>query len=583
MIVLWPPSNDDLVTKVRKATQSAIEIQSKLSNLALADKVVLNVKIGIGVGTCAVVLVGGVRGRMEYFATGTPLQQAFEAEHRASATDISLSSDAWKLVEPFFEKDGDLGAGFVKPGASKSGKQIQRVNIATQVKVEIQDRKVIDVLRNYVPGAVLPFLNTSMERWLSELRRVSVLFINIGLSEEELVEISTSTSMDGLNKIQDAIRSVQESVYKLQGSLNKFMFDDKGSTLLAVFGLPPLAHINDSLRAVLAALQISSSLQALGLFPAIGVTTGTAFCGVTGAQTRREYSVLGDVVNLSARLMQHAKKSGGGVLVDNETQYLSASKVSFQALDPIQVKGKKDKIKVFFPVTQGNFGLRSRHGAAIRSSSASDVQGHAEVMTKDSDGTFKTVKKPKRSAVYRLSEFMSTASILKGNPEDETHIYKSIQKITDEVKSIPEEDLKSRSMWQKKGKRTSAMVKSRQEGSPVESWAMFRSVASSEPTKPDASVESTPDTHDGHDSDSSDSKDDSISPRLSSTLKLEAKSPIIKNFMSASQMVHASSTCYCSLCSYETRWDACSFMGNYSYYQASERSRCSKYLVPSTW
>lgn len=72
---------------------------------------------------------------------------------------------------------------------------------------------------------------------------------------------------------------------------------------------------------MLCGLAIVSKLRQLKLRPAIGVTTGRAFCGVVGSKSRREYSVLGDTVNLSARLMQYATAHGIGVLTDTATQY----------------------------------------------------------------------------------------------------------------------------------------------------------------------------------------------------------------------------------------------------------------------
>jgi class 3 adenylate cyclase len=81
------------------------------------------------------------------------------------------------------------------------------------------------------------------------------------------------------------------------------------------------AHEDDAIRGVLSALMICAKLHDLGKCPAIGITTGPAFCGVVGSRGRREYSVLGDTVNLSARLMQHASVLGGGVIVDPHTQF----------------------------------------------------------------------------------------------------------------------------------------------------------------------------------------------------------------------------------------------------------------------
>lgn len=104
---------------------------------------------------------------------------------------------------------------------------------------------------------------------------------------------------------------VQKAVYHYEGSVNKFLMDDKGSTLIACFGLSPVSHTDDALRAVLAALYICERLFDLSFPASVGITVGDVFCGVVGSTTRREYTVLGDSVNLAARLMQ---KVGGGCL-----------------------------------------------------------------------------------------------------------------------------------------------------------------------------------------------------------------------------------------------------------------------------
>jgi adenylate cyclase 10 len=81
LLVLWPPSDEDVSTKARRAAQSALEIQRKMNDAKLQEDVTLSVKLGIGVGTCSIVHVGGVLSRMEYLATGAPLIQAFQSEH----------------------------------------------------------------------------------------------------------------------------------------------------------------------------------------------------------------------------------------------------------------------------------------------------------------------------------------------------------------------------------------------------------------------------------------------------------------------------------------------------------------------
>lgn len=70
---------------------------------------------------------------------------------------------------------------------------------------------------------------------------------------------------------------MQKIIYRYAGTLRQFIVDDKGSVLIAAWGLPPLAHENDPERAVLAALGISETLFKLGIMTSIGVTTGQTF------------------------------------------------------------------------------------------------------------------------------------------------------------------------------------------------------------------------------------------------------------------------------------------------------------------
>lgn len=59
-----------------------------------------------------------------------------------------------------------------------------------------------------------------------------------------------------MRRSHEVLLAVQTAVYQFEGSVNKFLMDDKGSTLIAVFGLPPLSHEDDATRGVLAALSI---------------------------------------------------------------------------------------------------------------------------------------------------------------------------------------------------------------------------------------------------------------------------------------------------------------------------------------
>jgi len=67
--------------------------------------------------------------------------------------------------------------------------------------------------------------------------------------------------------------------------VRQFLVDDKGTVLIAAFGVPS-SHEDDAVRGVMTALDISRQLTAMKITNAIGVTTGTAFCGSLGCKSR---------------------------------------------------------------------------------------------------------------------------------------------------------------------------------------------------------------------------------------------------------------------------------------------------------
>mmetsp|Transcript_9271 Transcript_9271/g.32672 ORF Transcript_9271/g.32672 Transcript_9271/m.32672 type:complete len:2305 (-) Transcript_9271:160-7074(-) len=355
MIVLWPDV-DDLQTRARRAGQCALAIQRELHEAKFAEGVTLSVKIGIGVGRVSVLHLGGALGRMEYVAVGEPLVQAFGAEHHAKGGgEVLMSPAAWARVKEFFAADEILDDGFVRLKEVRTQlRKVNKLKMLKELDLENAGEYVEDRLRCYVPGAVLPWLNPEspdQEMWGGDLRKVTVLFVNLGLKEHDL--LAAAQYDEAMRRAHDVLVAVQTAVYQYEGSVNKFLMDDKGSTLIAVFGLPPLSHHDDSTRGVLAGLAICARLWDQHLVASVGVTTGIAFCGVVGATSRKEYSVLGDSVNLSARLMQRAVVTGGGVIVDKEARLGASRSLIFQPLDSIMVKGKSEPIDIYRPYPEG--------------------------------------------------------------------------------------------------------------------------------------------------------------------------------------------------------------------------------------
>lgn len=351
ILVVWPPSNEPLDTLVRRATQCGLEIRASLQDAVLSHGVRLSVKIGIGAGKIGILHLGGVYNRLEYLAIGEPLVQAFNAEHHATKTELVVSPFAWGLIKDHFKANVlDDGYAFI----NECENPLRKVGVVKSLGAKTAfSETVVRNMCSYIPTAVIPFATQNDDKWVNELRHITVLFVNLGVREAELINMNTEKDV---NHIHAVLKAVQKAVYKYEGSLNKFLMDDKGSTLIAIFGLPPLAHEDDAVRGVLGAQAIITALHQLDLRPSIGITTGQAFCGVVGARGRREYSVLGDTVNLSARLMQHATVTGADVLMDSVTWQAARRNpskfhdINYYDLGTIAVKGKTKPVTIYQPV-----------------------------------------------------------------------------------------------------------------------------------------------------------------------------------------------------------------------------------------
>jgi class 3 adenylate cyclase/tetratricopeptide (TPR) repeat protein len=331
LLACWPLVDDaaDLGAQTRRAARCAQVVQETLHDYQLAPDVRLSLRVGVGAGEVLAAHVGGVGGRVEFVLAGDPLVQIGAAAGLARPGEVVLSPAARALVpDALVERvpDGD-------------GWRLRRLSSppssASRRRPEPPAR-VADAARAYVPAAVLLRLDAGQTNWIAELRRITTVFIRIGGVRH--------ASADALDQLQAAVRSVQEVLAEYEGTLVQVVVADKGTVAIAVFGLPPLAHDDDAVRAVLAAMALRSKLPEGS---SIGLTTGDAFCGPIGNDVRREYNLMGAFVNLGARLMEVGQ---GGILCDAATAAAARSRLAFAARPPLALKGVGEFAGAYTPL-----------------------------------------------------------------------------------------------------------------------------------------------------------------------------------------------------------------------------------------
>jgi class 3 adenylate cyclase len=210
----------------------------------------------------------------------------------------------------------------------------------------LQDR-LSDLLRRYVSDSIAaevlrdPFGVTLG----GDRRHVSTLFADVRGYTALAAQHSPEQALDLLNRYL----TVASDAIEQQGGT---VADLLGDGVFAFFGAPA-RHSNDPERAVRAALAIQSgvmqldipSMPGVRLQTGIGITSGEVIAGNVGSERRMHYAVVGDPVNVAARLQGSA--GPGQVLVDEATHSAVAGFVVSQDLGTLRLAGKGDWVRAF--------------------------------------------------------------------------------------------------------------------------------------------------------------------------------------------------------------------------------------------
>ena len=368
LLALWPAPDGNLALATQRAAACALAIQSSLFRYDAGGGTTLSLRVSIAQGSAVGVQLRS--GDCWHFVVGGALLKAVAlSQAHAQAGDVVVSACAWPAL------NGHAAGSAAGGGAWR----LSRVDAASVVPMRLPRWPAEALLRidGYVPEPIRARLAAGHGKWLAELRQVTVLFA-------QLADLDHAAP-GWPQRLQAVVDRIQPIVSRYEGFLKEIVTDDKGVGLVVIFGLPPFAHEDDTARGARAALELGDAFTAVGHAATIGVTTGRCFCGVVGSDVRREYAVIGDAMNMAARLMDAAARMPAGqrILCDAGTQQRSAARVEFEVLAPVTVKGKDESIAVARPLRalDRHVGAgteivgRARERAAIRDALQRTVHG----------------------------------------------------------------------------------------------------------------------------------------------------------------------------------------------------------------
>jgi predicted ATPase/class 3 adenylate cyclase len=326
----------------------------------------LRMSIGLGSGDVFLATLG-VPGSAEYAVMGPALAAMGHAEHTAQAGQIFIDHTTRELAgDDVTVIPGEEEGLFELQGAEPHLSVVVRPDLRLTPPDDSPHATLrwllarLDALVPYLaPGLLGKLIPSPKEiRVEPEIRLVTTIFTDLrGIDElvEALGPEHESLITSVLNRHFLAVRDV---VDRYDGVLHKVGAGPAGPHLLITFGAPK-SHADDPERAVRAVLEMQEALVEVNrevealigdvpdlqrplLRQANGITTGIVFAASVGATKRWEYTVMGDLVNLAARLM--AAAADGEILVADNTVRHLGKRFDLHPREPMRVKGKSEPI-----------------------------------------------------------------------------------------------------------------------------------------------------------------------------------------------------------------------------------------------
>lgn len=384
LLAFFPANNDEVTKAIRtglrmqRAMAKFQPIQTPELKQLLGDHdQQLSMSIGISRGKLFEALIGNSAQR-DHIIQGSLPGMAMNAEGAGERDDVIIDEAVYAVASEQFETVA-LGGGFYRvvdnlgdnlddyefriPNRrrAKSTAILELDNDRLLDDLRIQLERVEKVGRFMAPAVLNELIANGGDQLQSQNRLVVTMFMYVS-GFATMLERWGEEKLPLIITILDRYYSiVQRAIAAHGGNITRTDPYQFGFKMLVTFGAP-VANADDPQRAVSAALEIH---RQVALFNArlqeelppemhcaptfvaqrMGITMGPVFAGEVGWRARREYTVMGDDVNLSARLMGKAEM--GQTLISQRVWSRIREQFDTEAIAPMQLKGKTLPIQAF--------------------------------------------------------------------------------------------------------------------------------------------------------------------------------------------------------------------------------------------
>lgn len=353
------------------ATMASLQMQQRMKECTAVETRVgtfqLSLRVGVHSGRFFAAEVGDTS-HIELVVTGAEINRVAFAQNSAQPGEVVISEQTAQLLD-----GATLGqtaqTGFytvqeIAPITLPSIPALRCFDVHYDMNSLTRVAYQIEALRPYLMHD-LPRRYLENKTDVGEFRPVSILFANF-YDFSTLLTYAGDDAMFAASLLNAYFHRVQSVIHRYGGIVNKIDLYTRGDKLMALFGAPSV-YEDDPLRAVRCALELQSTLpqthndianllhdqkpqvlesgasrpsispDSLLLKQRIGINTDKVFAGRVGGAGRYEYTVMGQAVNLAARLMESTDE--GTVLISPTIRSAVERYVVVQEQAPLHVKG----------------------------------------------------------------------------------------------------------------------------------------------------------------------------------------------------------------------------------------------------
>jgi class 3 adenylate cyclase/predicted ATPase len=333
-----------------RATACALTLQQIVNQLSESDRHSphvprLSIKVAVTTGPARRFTVGDPVIQIIDALAGATVERVNRAEKQAARGEVVFAgsrSSAW-LYDLFnvTSQRGDTAMGNIAMGDITIVKGFREKGATPSLTSPFSEPNPLpeSLVRPWILPQVWEKLKAGSGQFLAELRPTAALFLSFGGPAYD-------ENDDAGDKLDAYVRWVQRVLAHHGGHLIQLTCGDKHNYLYATFGAL-LAHDDDATRAIASAIALRAPPKELNFVThlGIGISWGLTWTGAYGGPKRRTYGVLGDEVNVAARLMGRAKP--GQILLSEHAAEAISKDYALEPVGSLTLKGKRDAVSTY--------------------------------------------------------------------------------------------------------------------------------------------------------------------------------------------------------------------------------------------